>query len=64
MPVASSSAVLGFRSFDLDALSEQGSSDPLPEPGQPVHLLARREAASARTPYPGRMTLAGSDAKR
>jgi hypothetical protein len=47
-PASSSSGVLGFRSFDLDALSEQGSNDPPSAPGQPVDLVARREAALAR----------------
>jgi hypothetical protein len=47
-PVSSSSGVLGFRSFDLDALSEQESSGPPPTRGQPVDLVARREAAMAR----------------
>jgi hypothetical protein len=46
-PVSSASDVVGFRSFDLDALSELESSDPLPMPGRPVDLVARREAASA-----------------
>jgi hypothetical protein len=39
---------LGFRSFDLDVLAEQGSSDRLPTPAQPVDFVARREAALAR----------------
>jgi hypothetical protein len=47
-PVSSSSGVLGFRSFDLDALSEPESSGPPPTPGQPADPLARRGAASAR----------------
>ena len=42
------SGVLGFRSFDLDALSEQGSSDGPRTPAPPVDLVARREAALAR----------------
>ena len=42
------SGVLGFRAFDLDALSEQGSSDRPPAPAQPVDLVARREAALER----------------
>ena len=42
------SGVIGFRSFDLDALSERGSSDRPPTPAQPVDLVARREAALAR----------------
>jgi hypothetical protein len=42
------SGVVGFRSFDLDALSDQGSSDRPPAPAQPVDLAARREAALAR----------------
>jgi hypothetical protein len=47
-PVSSSAGVLGFRSFDLDALSEQDSTDSLPVPGQTVDLVARREIAPAR----------------
>jgi hypothetical protein len=46
--VSSASGVMGFRSFDLDALSGQGSSSPPPTPGQPVDLVVRREAALAR----------------
>jgi hypothetical protein len=42
------SGVMGFRSFDLDALSELGSSDRPLAPTQPVDLAARREAAVAR----------------
>jgi hypothetical protein len=42
------SSVLGFRSFDLDVFAEQGSSDRPTEPAQPVDLVARRAAASAR----------------
>jgi hypothetical protein len=42
------SGVMGFRSFDLDALSDQGSSDRPPTPVQPVDLAARREASSTR----------------
>ena len=42
------SGVLGFRAFDLDALSEQGSSDRPPAPAQPVDLVARRGAALER----------------
>src|SRR4051812_31625677 len=40
------SGVIGFRSFDLDALTEQGSSDRRspPLPARPVNLPARREA--------------------
>ena len=42
------SGVMGFRSFDLDALSDQGSSDRAPAPAQPIDLVARRQAALAR----------------
>ena len=42
------SGVLGFRSLDLDVLSERGSSDPPPTPAQPVDLGVRRQAALAR----------------
>jgi hypothetical protein len=48
IPVYSSSDVLGFRSFDLDGLSEQESSAPPPTAGQRVDLVARLEAASGR----------------
>jgi C4-type Zn-finger protein len=44
--VSSASGVMGFRSFDLDALSEQEPSGPPPTLAQPVDLVARREAAS------------------
>jgi hypothetical protein len=47
------SGVIGFRSFDLDALSQQGSSAPPPAPGGPVDLGARREAALARDGFDG-----------
>jgi len=46
--VSSASGVIGLRSFDLDVLSQQGSSGPPPTPGQPVDLAARREAALLR----------------
>jgi hypothetical protein len=42
------SGVMGFRSFDLDALSGQESSDRSPTPAQRVDLVARRETALAR----------------
>lgn len=45
------SGVMGFRSFDLEALSQQGSSDQPPTPAQPVDLVARREAALARDSF-------------
>jgi hypothetical protein len=47
-PAPSSSEVMGFRFFDLGVMSEEGPSDPPPAPGQPVDLVARREAASPR----------------
>jgi hypothetical protein len=49
------SGVLGFRSFDLDVLAEQGSGDPPLAPARPVDFVARREAGLARD---------GSDADR
>jgi hypothetical protein len=49
-PVSSASDVMGFRSFDLDALSEQEPHDRLGPPGNPADLVSRREAASARDP--------------
>lgn len=42
------SGVLGFRSFDLDALSDQASSDRPAEPAPPVDLVARRTASLVR----------------
>ena len=47
---SSATGVLGFRSFDLEALSEQHSSDPAPAgaPARPVDLAARRAAAMTR----------------
>lgn len=42
------SGVVGFRSFDLDVLSDHASSDRPPAPAQPIDLAARREAALAR----------------
>ena len=42
------SGVLGFRSFDLDALSQHGTSDRLRAPAPPADLVARREAPVAR----------------
>jgi hypothetical protein len=45
--VAFPSDVLGFRSFDLDLLAEQGSRDRPPSPAPAVDLAARREAALA-----------------
>lgn len=41
------SGVLGFRSFDLEALSVRESSHRQPTPAQPVDLVARREASAA-----------------
>jgi hypothetical protein len=45
--VSSAAGVVGFRSFDLGALSDQGSSD-RPAPGRPADLAAHREAALTR----------------
>ena len=45
---ASAADVMGLRSFDLRALSEQGPSDPAPTPGRSADLATRRETASAR----------------
>jgi hypothetical protein len=47
-PVSSASGVMGFRSFDLDALSEQVSADQPNPTGNPADLVSRRVAASAR----------------
>ena len=41
------SGVLGFRSFDLDALSQRGTSDRLRPAAPLADLVARREAAVA-----------------
>jgi hypothetical protein len=47
---SAASGVIGFRSFDLDPLREQGSADPSPErsPGEPINLGARRDTALGR----------------
>jgi hypothetical protein len=43
------SGVVGFRSFDLHALAERGSTERLPStPAQPIDLVARRQAALAQ----------------
>lgn len=47
------SGVMGFRSFDLDVLSGQESSDRRRTPAPPVDLVARREAALARDGFDG-----------
>jgi hypothetical protein len=39
---------MGFRSFDLDALSEQEPDEQPNPPGGPAGFVSRREAASAR----------------
>jgi hypothetical protein len=49
--VASSAGVIGFRSFDLDVLTAQESSDRLTT--QPVDLVARRHGASGRDDFDG-----------
>lgn len=47
--VAFPSGVVGFRAFDLDALSEHRASERLPaRPARPTDLAARRMAAVAR----------------
>jgi hypothetical protein len=48
IPVSAASEVMGFRCFDLDALSEQEPLDRLGPPGNPADLVSRREAVSAR----------------
>lgn len=48
IPVSSASDVMGFRSFDLDALSEQPCHGRLGPPRNPADVVPRREAASAR----------------
>ena len=40
--------VVGLRSFDLNMLSDQVTSDRLSAPSPPADLVARREAAAAR----------------
>ncbi len=47
-PVSSASSVLGFRSFDLDALAEQESDHRPNRPRASADFVARREAALAR----------------
>lgn len=47
-PASPASGVMGFRSFDLDALSEQLSGDRPTSPANPADLASRREAAAAR----------------
>ncbi len=45
---ATASSLIGFRSFDLDALSDHAENDrPPPTYPEPVDLVARRNAASA-----------------
>ena len=45
---STASSLIGFRSFDLDALSDQADSGPPPRTSpEPVDLVARRDAASA-----------------
>jgi hypothetical protein len=45
--VSSAAAVMGFRSFALDELSEQKSRDHADRSVNPDDLVGRREAASA-----------------
>ncbi|HMD56908.1 MAG TPA: hypothetical protein VKG82_05495 [Solirubrobacteraceae bacterium] len=47
-PVSSASAVLGYRSFDLDALSQQESNDQPNPRANPADLLSHPEIASPR----------------
>lgn len=46
--VPTASSLIGFRSFDLDELSARDGSAPPRSSAEPVDLVARREAASAR----------------
>lgn len=46
--VSSAAAVMGFRSFDLNELSEQTPSEHADRSGNPDDLVARREAASVQ----------------
>jgi hypothetical protein len=46
--VSSASGVMGFRAFDLDVLSDPESRDRPNPSGEPVDLVSRRKAASAR----------------
>jgi hypothetical protein len=46
--VSSAAGVIGFRSFDLDQLSEPTSNDQVDRPGYPDELVARRKALSAQ----------------
>lgn len=47
-PVSSASSVMGFRSFDLDVLSEHDANGSSLTPGEPVDLDAHRRAAPSR----------------
>jgi hypothetical protein len=49
--VSSASDVLGFRSFDLDALADQESRDRASSSGKPADFVGRREAAPAREDF-------------
>ena len=50
-PVSSARGVMGFRLFDLDALSDGGLSGAPHAVGRPVDFLARRGAAVARDDF-------------
>jgi hypothetical protein len=47
-PISSASGVMGFRFFDLDALSGGEPHDQPNPPGNPANFVSRREAALAR----------------
>jgi hypothetical protein len=48
--VSSGTAVMGFRSFNLDELSEQDADDHADPSGYPTDLVALREALGAQDP--------------
>jgi hypothetical protein len=52
-PAASVSSVLGFRSFDMDALSEHEADGRQNALGSPVGLLASRQTGLAREELDG-----------
>jgi len=48
-PVASASSVMGFRLFDMSALSQEDASAPTPAPGAPVEPVVSRAVAQSLT---------------
>jgi hypothetical protein len=56
-PASSASGVMGFRSFDLDGLSDGGSSEAPHAVGRPVDLQARRGPAVTRDAFDAQRSL-------